>query len=1171
MDEEEEIEQQQQQHQKQQRDLEDREGRSMTGDSGHLSGGSFDTDSTGLTEGRHCDLFSDKQGSVVRYEANHVQPPSSVYGTRSGSQIRINSANRIANEASKVVPTIAAISGSRLGSLARFDKSSMEAGSRNSLHHNIYSNDSYESRYANDHSMTASSTFLLEDAGEGPGETVEQKYGGKTYRVPLDIPTPPPQPQMVHNRPTLWQQRENIGSLSKNCSHNFHQITAGVATAHRPHPACRTTSSSVSLQQQAANAAVVNSNETPLANGLSHHHQQRHHYHHTQQQQQHQSLHHSMMSGLNLKLQEPQQHQQQQLLHRHYSPPHQGAGNHLGQHHHHHQPPSGAVKMQQLQHPMFPQLSPCLSINQRNSFHHMDNKDYMKSREYSPQKLRKVRTLLLILGAIVLLGLLGTAIYFIVSGSSDSSNNEESDSGPSNGIHLDDILQGKLISRPFNGSWSSTGPNVLYKENNAIMELNVKTKVKTRLMLDEKQQYVLYEKSADGQFLLLAKNYKKNFRHSYEAEYDIYNISSGHITPLLIQNQVHPLIMVQWAPVGNALVINFQRNLYYKPTAFATEIALTDDKDLAILNGIPDWVYEEEVFSSNSAVWFSPDGSQLAFIQFDDSPTPVINFPIYGEAGDIRFQYPYNRLVAYPKAGASNPRVKLFTSDLARAAAGNTDHLTEIPRPSGLNTESDYIITVVDWLNSTNVLSVWMNRIQNSATIQIFNGLRRQEIFSLNSKTGWVDIFSAPFKNRDGSRIALILPQAQDGDSGEYRHLCLLSTSTTRSQPEAITKGKYVVTSILHWDTGSDVIFYTANTEQNPEYLHIYSIKAATGQTAKCLTCKLHTSNGVEQTYYSADFNTANQLIITSVGPSIPMTAVYEWSVSGNQVSLTKLMDWEHNDALREKLKDVALPTHEIITVPISGGFTAKVLLQLPPNLDRSGNTKYPMLVDVYGGPDSYSVVNRWIMDWGTYLSSNQSVIYAKIDGRGSGLRGEKLLHSVYLKLGTVEIADQIDVARHLQQKFDFIDAEHTGIWGWSYGGYAAAMALANDETKVFRCAASIAPVTDWAYYDSIYTERYMSLPSLNEVGYSNSRLSTRALKLKGKKFLLVHGTLDDNVHYQQAMILAKNLERHDILFKQISYPDEDHALAGVRPHLYHSLDRFFGDCFAQKRMVYRK
>ncbi|KAM7358770.1 dipeptidyl peptidase 4 omega isoform 3-T6 [Cochliomyia hominivorax] len=792
---------------------------------------------------------------------------------------------------------------------------------------------------------------------------------------------------------------------------------------------------------------------------------------------------------------------------------------------------------------------------------------------YSPEKLRRVRIILSVVGGVVLLALLGTALYFIIS-NSDVPNNDANTSSPAVGINLEDVLTGKLAAKHFNGSWT-TGNSIIYKVNNnfqnlqAIMEYNVVDKKKTRLMLDTERQYILYEKSADGKYLLLAKNYKKNFRHSFLADYDIYDIETGVIKPLTIQGSAKPLIMVQWAPVDNALIINYDRNLYYKPSAFANEIALTDDTNPAILNGIPDWVYEEEVFSSNSAVWFSPDGKKLAFIKFDDSPTHVINFPVYGEAGDIRFQYPFNRLVAYPKAGSPNPRVQLFTSDLDRAAAG-TDHLTNIPVPSALNTQGDYIITVVDWLNNTNVLSVWMNRIQNQAHVQIFNGLSRQRAYSLESKTGWVDFFSAPFKNRDGNRIAFIMPQAQDS-AGEYRHLCILSTASSSGKPEPLTKGKYVVTSILHWDTTHDIIFYTANSENNPEQLHVYAIKAATGQTAKCLTCNLHKSNGKEQTYYTADFNTKNQVIITSLGPSIPQSAIYEWSYVNNQVNLNKIVNWEDNAELIMTLKNFAMPTVEIHTIPISDGFTAKVLMQLPPNMDRSGKTKYPMLVDVYGGPDSYSVVDKWIVDWGTYLSSNQSVIYAKIDGRGSGLRGEKLLHSVYQKLGTVEITDQIDVTRQLQKKFDFIDANHTGIWGWSYGGYAAAMALANDNDHVFRCAASIAPVTDWTYYDSIYTERYMGLPNINELGYEAGRLSTRAKQLKGKKFLLVHGTLDDNVHYQQAMILAKNLERHDILFKQISYPDEDHALAGVRPHLYHSLDRFFGECFAKTRMANSK
>lgn len=188
--------------------------------------------------------------------------------------------------------------------------------------------------------------------------------------------------------------------------------------------------------------------------------------------------------------------------------------------------------------------------------------------------------------------------------------------------------------------------------------------------------------------------------------------------------------MVHWSPVGHSLVINYKQNLYYKPTPFAKEIQLTNDTDKSILNGIPDWVYEEEVFGSNSAVWFSPNGTYLAFIQFNEAPIHVINFPVYGEAGDLHFQYPFNRFVAYPKAGSANPSVKLFTVHLLRAAEGNTDFLTQVNVPSALNTKNDYIITVVDWINNTELLSVWMNRIQNTAYLQIDNLLnnRRREV-----------------------------------------------------------------------------------------------------------------------------------------------------------------------------------------------------------------------------------------------------------------------------------------------------------------------------------------------------------------------------------------------------------------------------------------------------------
>lgn len=272
-----------------------------------------------------------------------------------------------------------------------------------------------------------------------------------------------------------------------------------------------------------------------------------------------------------------------------------------------------------------------------------------------------------------------------------------------------------------------------------IVELDTKTLVVTKLLANA-AHYVLYEKSADGQLLLLAKNYKKNFRYSFLAQYDIYNLSSNTIKPLTIQNEPAYLSMVQWSPVGNGLIINYDRNLYYKKSALDTEIPITTNERGIYLNGIPDWVYEEEVFSSNVATWFNPTGTQIAFIQFDDSPTHVINFPYYGDAGDLRFQYPLHQEIPYPKAGSSNPRVVLFMADLERAAAGN-EFLTSMPVPSALNTETDYIVTAVSWLDDNNVLSVWMNRIQNAAYVVSFDGLSRK-LVSKRRTPLWVQPFT---------------------------------------------------------------------------------------------------------------------------------------------------------------------------------------------------------------------------------------------------------------------------------------------------------------------------------------------------------------------------------------------------------------------------------------------
>lgn len=246
---------------------------------------------------------------------------------------------------------------------------------------------------------------------------------------------------------------------------------------------------------------------------------------------------------------------------------------------------------------------------------------------------------------------------------------------------------------------------------------------------------------------------------------------------------------------------------------------------------------------------------------------------------------------------------------------------------------------------------------------------------------------------------------------------------------------------------------------------------------------------------------------------------------------------WESNDHLERALKGKAIPRVEIHELDLGNGFTAKAMLLIPPGTNTSSSAvKHPMLVDVYGGPNSANVVGTWSIGWGTHLASNRSVVYAKIDGRGSGLRGDRLMYQIYRKLGTVEVQDQITGARKLAEQLPFVDPQRIAIWGWSYGGYASAMALAQDTQHVFQCAVSVAPVTDWLFYDSIYTERYMGLPTLtdNRAGYETSRLTALHERFRNRTYLLVHGTYDDNVHYQQAMQLARALETHDIMFKQV-------------------------------------
>lgn len=775
-------------------------------------------------------------------------------------------------------------------------------------------------------------------------------------------------------------------------------------------------------------------------------------------------------------------------------------------------------------------------------------------------KKRNTKKYLLIGGGVAIVLAVVITLVVVLTGddASDNGNSSPVVSG-ADSITLDDFLTGKLAARSFSGAWSSGGQVISRDEVGRVLAYNPATN-ETKTLLDEKHEELLqgfkFDLSADERYLLVARGYSKIFRHSFLAVYDIVDLQNDRVIEVNVGGVRRALNVVEWSPVGNSFIFVYLNNLYYKSSPDAVEVQITNDGEASIYNGIPDWVYEEEVFSTNIATWFSADGQKLAFIRFNDTNTRLMKIPIYGPPGHPEFQYPHELTLHYPKAGTTNPTVNLYQVNLTNIAQ------VEIEPPTALVTsEKDHIIASVGWANNDRLITIWKNRVQNHAIITTCDGTNKCDVIQeIRANGGWLELFSAPVFNKDGSQFVIIKSQDQ-ADAGGYNHITMMSTETTSSM--AFTSGKYVVQEILMWEPENNLIFYDANTEEDSHVLHIFAVKGVSGAKPVCLSCKVGSSP--TQSYFNAQMSKkGNYIVLEAKGPNVPWAEMFEWNFVNDDITLKPIKTLETNSELRSQLEGKSVPSVQYHEIDLGNGFTSKVMLLIPPGADLTGSTKYPLLVDVYGGPNSYSVTSSWSIGWGHYMSSNRSVIYAKIDGRGSGLRGEKLLFQIYRQLGTYEIEDQITTAKKLGEQLPFVDSSRAAIWGWSYGGYASAMALTKDSEHVFKCAVSVAPVTDWTFYDSIYTERYMGLPTStdNKQGYEQSRLTAFYEKFRDRKYMLIHGTYDDNVHYQQAMQLARALETHDIMFKQVSYPDEDHSLAGVRPHLYHTLGRFFSECF---------
>uniref|UniRef100_H3DGF4 Fibroblast activation protein, alpha n=1 Tax=Tetraodon nigroviridis TaxID=99883 RepID=H3DGF4_TETNG len=645
-----------------------------------------------------------------------------------------------------------------------------------------------------------------------------------------------------------------------------------------------------------------------------------------------------------------------------------------------------------------------------------------------------------------------------------------------------------------------------------------------------------YLMSGDYRYVAFESNYTKKWRHSFTSSYSIYDRTTS--TFVTADNLPAVLQYFAWAPNGSKYAYVSENNIFLKKRNCGSVQVTTNGKRNEIFNGIPDWVYEEEVFASNGAIWWSTTGKYFAYAEFNDTEVQKVEFTWYGSG-----QYPETMSIPYPKAGSTLTKVKLFvvdTEDPSRRA--------QVAAPASV-ASGDHILCSVTWPTDTRVAVQWLTRKQNYVIVQIYDfdgsSWKEKQNFEQMSKTGWV-----------GHYVPLPLFFAEDklsfykvmSDSQGYKHIHYVKDVSGKATP--VTSGKWEVIYISKLT--KDAIYFVSNEHQgSPIKRNLYKLLIGSGPSApECLTCDLNPDRcQYNSAYFSFD---ASYYRMDCYGPGLPL-----YTLRDNRGSGAELAVLEDNKELRETLSEFQMPTVQYGTLRIAG-FDLWYQMMLPPNFKKS--KKYPLLVDVYGGPCSQRVSYRFKLNWGTYLSSSHGIIFASFDGRGSGYQGDKILHSIYRQLGTLEVEDQITAVRKFIE-MGFIDKDRIAIWGWSYGGYVSSMALGAG-TGLFRCGIAVAPVAKWEYYDAVYTERYMGTPAENSDSYKNSSVTARAKNFKTVGYLLVHGTADDNVHFQQAAQISKALVDEQVDFEAMWYTDKDHSLRGsATRHTYNLMSHFLQKC----------
>ncbi|WP_114777548.1 S9 family peptidase [Botryobacter ruber] len=616
-------------------------------------------------------------------------------------------------------------------------------------------------------------------------------------------------------------------------------------------------------------------------------------------------------------------------------------------------------------------------------------------------------------------------------------------------------------------------------------------------------RYEDYTFSSDEQKVLFSTAHEQIYRHSYRAEYYVYDIASKKLTRLSSGGKQ---LYATFSPDASRVAFARDNNLFFVDLNTMQETQITTSgKYNEVINGYTDWVYEEEFGFAQAFTW-APDGSKIAFYTFDERQVPEFNMQVWGEL------YPQDYRFKYPKAGEANSVVTVSVYHIGKGQTVKMD----------TGTETDNYIPRIKWTSDSNLLSMQrMNRLQNTLELLHANATTgNASVILTETDKAYIDITDDLTYLKDGK--SFIHSSEKDG----YNHLYLYNMNGKLVRQ--LTKGNWEVSSFTGFDEKNDVLYYMS-TEVSPLDRHLYSISIK-GKNKKRLTdvAGTHTINMSRDFKYYLDYHTA---------ANVPLTVSLHTAKDGKLVKVL-----EDNQVLRNRLAQYDMAQQEFFTMKTADGTELNGWMMKPTDFDP--NKKYPVLMFVYGGPGSQTVTNSW--GGANYLwhqtLAGKGVIVVSVDNRGTGARGAAFKKVTYANLGKYEIEDQVEAAKWLGRQ-PYVDKNRIGIWGHSYGGYMTLLGLTKGN-GVFRAGIAVAPVTNWRFYDTIYTERYLKKPQDNPEGYDENSPLLFADKLQGK-LLLIHGTGDDNVHFQNAVAMQDALISANKQFESFYYPNRSHGVSG--------------------------